>query len=120
MIFDSVEYPYSKKIAKNKLILAPLTNNQSFEDGTLGDDELHWLEACADGGFGTIISCAAMVDKTGRSWPGQFSVASDDMLSGMQRLAASLKKRKCCICRTTSPWWDKSRRAIVWWSGLRS
>ncbi len=51
------------------------------------------LGACADGGFGTIISCAAMVDKTGRSWPGQFSVASDDMLSGMKRLASSLKKK---------------------------
>ena len=28
---------------KNRFMLAPMTNQQSHEDGTLSDDELHWL-----------------------------------------------------------------------------
>ena len=28
---------------KNRFMLAPLTNTQSYEDGTLSDDEYKWL-----------------------------------------------------------------------------
>ena len=30
-------------VMKNRFMLAPLTNSQSHEDGTMSDDEFHWL-----------------------------------------------------------------------------
>ena len=34
---------------KNRFMLAPLTNEQSGEDGVLSDDEYHWLVKRAEG-----------------------------------------------------------------------
>ena len=42
----------SGAVAKNRFMLAPLTNSQSHDDGRLSDDEYHWLTMRAKGGFG--------------------------------------------------------------------
>ncbi|MCB9532248.1 MAG: NADH:flavin oxidoreductase [Myxococcales bacterium] len=73
---------------RNRLWLAPMTNQQSHEDGTLSDDELRWLEARAAGGFGVIESCATHVSPEGRGWPGALGCDSDRTLDGWARLAA--------------------------------
>ena len=49
----------SGKTIKNRFILAPLTNMQSHEDGTLSDDEYSWLTMRAKGGFGATMTCAS-------------------------------------------------------------
>ena len=36
---------------KNRIMLAPLTNSQSHEDGVLSEDEFNWLTMRAKGGF---------------------------------------------------------------------
>ncbi len=77
-------------ITKNRIWLAPLTNQQSHADGTLGDDELTFLAARADGGFGLIETCAAYVANDGKAWPGELGVHDDAMLPGLTRLAARL------------------------------
>ena len=41
---------------KHRVALAPLTNYQSHDDGTLGDDELHWLRLRAQGGFAMTMT----------------------------------------------------------------
>jgi 2,4-dienoyl-CoA reductase-like NADH-dependent reductase (Old Yellow Enzyme family) len=74
----------------NRIALAPLTNTQSEPDGTLGDDELEWLERRASGGFGWISTCAAFVSEEGQAWEGQLGIASDRHLPGLTRLAARL------------------------------
>ena len=45
--------------ARNRIVLAPMTNQQSHDDGSLADAELHWLQRRALGGFGTVETCAA-------------------------------------------------------------
>lgn len=75
----------------NRAALAPLTNTQSHDDGTLGDDELHWLEARAAGGFGFVATCAAYLHPGGKAWQGQLGVADDAHLPGLTRLAAAVK-----------------------------
>ena len=45
----------------NRFVLAPLTNMQSHDDGTLGDDEYAWLTKRAAGGFALVLTCAAML-----------------------------------------------------------
>ena len=76
---------------KNRFMLAPLTNCQSNEDGTLSDDEFHWLTMRAKGQFGMTMTCAAHVQAVGQGFPGQLGIFSDHHLDGHRRLAAAIK-----------------------------
>nr|AYM54143.1 NADH:flavin oxidoreductase/NADH oxidase [Chondromyces catenulatus] len=77
---------------KNRVLLAPLTNTQSHEDGTLGDDELRWLEAHAKGGFGGVITAASHVQETAKGYPGQLGSFSDIHIPGLRRIAEMAKQ----------------------------
>lgn len=75
----------------NRFMLAPLTNSQSHDDGTLSDDEFNWLQMRARGGFGLTMTCAAHVQAAGRGFPGQLGIFSDRHLPGLTRLAAAIR-----------------------------
>src|SRR4051795_4125959 len=70
----------------NRFVLAPMTNGQSHDDGSLGDDEYRWLVKRAEGGFGLTMTCAATVQKEGVGFAGQLGVYSDAHLDGLTRL----------------------------------
>jgi 2,4-dienoyl-CoA reductase-like NADH-dependent reductase (Old Yellow Enzyme family) len=76
---------------KNRFMLAPLTNTQSHEDGTLSDVELNWLEMRAKGGFGLTMTAAAHVQANGQGFAGQLGAFSDDHIEGLSRMAAAIK-----------------------------
>jgi 2,4-dienoyl-CoA reductase-like NADH-dependent reductase (Old Yellow Enzyme family) len=76
---------------KNRFMLAPLTNSQSHADGTLSDDEFHWLRARAVGGFGLTMTCAAHVLASGQGFPGQLGIFDDAHLPGLTRLASAIR-----------------------------
>jgi 2,4-dienoyl-CoA reductase-like NADH-dependent reductase (Old Yellow Enzyme family) len=82
----------SGKTMKNRFMLAPLTNMQSFEDGTLSDDEYRWLTMRAKGGFGATMTCASHVQALGKGFPGQLGCFSDSHLEGLTRLAAGIRQ----------------------------
>lgn len=75
---------------RNRMMLAPLTNQQSHADGTLSDDEFHWLEMRSQGGFAVTMTCAAHVQPSGQGFPGQLGIWSDAHLPGLTRLAAAI------------------------------
>lgn len=77
--------------ARNRFMLAPMTNTQSHEDGVLSDEEYRWLTMRAQGSFGITITCASHVQAAGRGFPGQLGCFSDDHLPGLKRLAAAIK-----------------------------
>ena len=76
---------------KNRFMLAPLTNTQSHADGTLSDDEYHWLTMRAKGGFGLTMTCASHVQAVGQGFPGQLGIFGDEHLPGLTRLAQGIK-----------------------------
>jgi 2,4-dienoyl-CoA reductase-like NADH-dependent reductase (Old Yellow Enzyme family) len=76
---------------RNRFMLAPLTNSQSYDDGRLSDDEYRWLTYRATGGFGLVMTCAAHVQRTGRGFPGQLGIFGDEHLPGLTRLAATIR-----------------------------
>ncbi len=80
-------------VAPNRVWLAPMTNLQSHDDGTLSDDELAWLLRRADGGFGVIETCAAHVSRDGQGWRGELAVFDDAHVPGLTRLATEVKAR---------------------------
>ncbi|MFK8043842.1 MAG: NADH:flavin oxidoreductase, partial [Congregibacter sp.] len=69
----------SGTVMPNRFMLAPLTNLQSNPDGTLSDDEYHWLTKRAEGGFGVTMSCASHVQARGCGFPGQLGCFSDEL-----------------------------------------
>jgi 2,4-dienoyl-CoA reductase-like NADH-dependent reductase (Old Yellow Enzyme family) len=77
---------------KNRFMLAPLTNLQSNDDGTLSDEELHWLAMRARGGFGGVMTCASHVQAIGQGFPGQLGVFADRHVAGLTRLAAEIHR----------------------------
>lgn len=76
---------------KNRFMLAPLTNTQSFDDGRLSEEEYRWLTMRAQGGFGLTMTCASHVQAIGKGFPGQLGVFSDDHLEGLKRLSSKIK-----------------------------
>lgn len=75
---------------KNRFMLAPLTNTQSREDGTLGYEEFDWLVRRAEGQFGLVHTCASHVQRNGQGFPGQLGIWDDRHLPGLTRLARGL------------------------------
>lgn len=71
----------------NRIALAALTNKQSDPDGLLGDDELAFLARRADGGFGTITTCATYVGQDGKAWAGELGIDRDACVPRLARLA---------------------------------
>ena len=78
-------------IMKNRFMLAPLTNQQSHENGQLSHDELKWLTMRAVGGFGLVMTCASHVQEIGKGFPGQLGIFSDDLIDGHIKLTNGIK-----------------------------
>ncbi|WP_225035497.1 NADH:flavin oxidoreductase [Winogradskyella sp. SM1960] len=76
---------------KNRFMLAPLTNEQSHDDGQLSDDEFHWLTMRAKGQFGLVMTCASHVQEIGKGFSGQLGIFSDDLIEGHTKLANAIK-----------------------------
>ena len=76
---------------KNKFMLAPMTNSQSNEDGTLSEAELHWLIMRAKGQFGLVMTCASHVQENGKGFPGQLGIFSDNQIEGHTKLSEKIK-----------------------------
>jgi len=76
---------------KNRFMLAPMTNTQSFEDGRLSEDEFHWLTMRAKGQFGLVMTCASHVQAIGKGFSGQLGIFDDIHISGHKRLASAIQ-----------------------------
>lgn len=92
MLFSPFEFTHAKKSMHNRIALAPLTNLQSHDDGTLSDDEYHWLVRRAKEGFGMIITCAVNVSVDGKGWAGELGAFSDAHMPGLKKLADGIRE----------------------------
>ena len=72
--------------AKNRFLLAPLTNMQSPDQGKISDEEFIWLTKRAEGGFGMIMTCAMPVLKSGIGWNGQLGIYDSIHEDGHKKL----------------------------------
>ncbi len=76
---------------KNRFMLAPLTNQQSHENGQLSDEELYWLKLRAKGQFGLVMTCATYVQENGKGFAGQLGISDDFHIPSHQRLTQQLR-----------------------------
>lgn len=77
----------------NRFMLAPLTNKQSHDDGTLSKEEMRWLELRARGGFGMVMTAAAFVQRQGKAFDGQLGIHDDICLPGLSTLAEKIRSQ---------------------------
>ena len=89
-MFDKLTFSCGKTM-KNRFMLAPLTNEQSHEDGTLSEKEFQWLTMRAAGGFGLVMTCASHVQAIGKGFPGQLGIFDDKHIIGHQKLAKEIQ-----------------------------
>ncbi len=79
--------------AQNRVALAPMTNQQSHEDGSLSEEELEWLNRRAEGGFGLVATCASHVTRDSQCFEGELGIFDDRLLPGLRRLATAIRER---------------------------
>lgn len=90
-IDDQITFPCGISM-KNRFMLAPLTNTQSHENGTLSDEEFHWLTLRAKGQFGLVMTCASHVQANGKGFPGQLGIFGDQHIAGHAKLAKAIQQ----------------------------
>ena len=91
-LFSALQFARGRPMA-NRFILSSLTNRQSHPDGTLSNEEIHWLTLRAQGGFAQVLTAAAFVQQQGKGFAGQLGIHSDACLLGLSRLADAIRAR---------------------------
>ena len=91
-VFTDLKFNHGTSMT-NRVAMAPITNMQSHDDGRLSDDEYKWLTMRSDAGFGLTMTCGAFVDMGGKGFPGQLGIHNDDMIDGLRKFAAGLKRK---------------------------
>jgi 2,4-dienoyl-CoA reductase-like NADH-dependent reductase (Old Yellow Enzyme family) len=72
---------------KNRILLAPLTTEQSNEDGTASQDDFDWIETCARAGYSMVMTCAAHVMENGKAFNKQLGIYEDKHEPGLRKIA---------------------------------
>lgn len=74
---------------KNRLMLAPMTNFLSNDDGTVSDKEISYYKE-RSGGVGTVITACANVLVHGKGFAGEIGVDRDEQIPGLKKLADTI------------------------------
>jgi 2,4-dienoyl-CoA reductase-like NADH-dependent reductase (Old Yellow Enzyme family) len=98
---------------KNRFMLAPLTNQQSYPNGVMSDDEYRWLTLRARGGFGMVLTAASHVQAAGQGFAGQIGVFGDQHLEGLSRLAVGIKAHGAVSCLQLHHAGNRSPKTLV-------
>lgn len=75
---------------KNRIAMSPMTEQSSFEDGSITNDEIAYYRLRA-GGVGMLITGCANVNDLGKGFEGELSVAHRQMRPGLSRLANAIQ-----------------------------
>ncbi|MDR0300193.1 MAG: NADH-dependent flavin oxidoreductase [Streptococcaceae bacterium] len=86
---EEIHFNSSKSTLRNRLIMAPMTTLQSFYNGAVTEEEIQYYRARANG-VGAIITGAANVEDLGKGWEGELSIAHDQMLPKLTKLAKAI------------------------------
>ncbi|OJF91746.1 NADH-dependent flavin oxidoreductase [Alkalibacterium sp. 20] len=85
--------PYTIKegmTLRNRVLMAPMTTSSSTPEGEVTEDELIYY-LVRSSGPGAIITACAYISSEGQAFPNGMSVASDDHIDGLSKLAKIIK-----------------------------
>ncbi len=87
--------PFSIKnvTLNNRIVLPPLATEKSIEGGFVSDALLdYYNEMTKDGAIGLVIVEHSYIAMSGKASPHQLSIASDETIEGLKKLAETIKK----------------------------
>lgn len=88
-LFNSFTFPNGINL-KNRLVMAPMTNFSSNEDGTVTDAEVEYY-ARRSNGVSMVITACTYVTRNGKGFHGEFGADSDEMIPSLRKLASAIK-----------------------------
>ncbi|MCM2982369.1 NADH-dependent flavin oxidoreductase [Niallia circulans] len=77
---------------KNRVVMAPMTNFSSNQDGTVTAEEVDYY-AHRSAGVSMVITACTNVTRNGQGFPGEFAAYSDEFIPSLTKLASSIKKQ---------------------------
>jgi 2,4-dienoyl-CoA reductase-like NADH-dependent reductase (Old Yellow Enzyme family) len=88
-LFDSFTFPNGINL-KNRLVMAPMTNFSSNEDGTVTDAEVEYY-ARRSKGVSMVVTACTYVTRNGKGFHGEFGADTDEMIPSLRKLASAIK-----------------------------
>ncbi|MFJ7974336.1 NADH-dependent flavin oxidoreductase [Peribacillus sp. NPDC096379] len=76
----------------NRIIMAPMTNFSSNQDGTVSDEEIAYYSRRSNG-VGMVVTACAYVTANGKGFQGEFGSDRDDLIPSLRRLASAIKEQ---------------------------
>lgn len=77
---------------KNRLIMAPMTNFSSHQDGTVTEEEVNYY-ARRSKGVSMVITACAYITPNGKGFHGEFGAGNDEMIPSLEKLATRIKEQ---------------------------
>ncbi len=90
-IFSTIELQKGKNL-KNRLVVAPMTTQQSHADGSISKEESEWLIRLSRDGYGMVITCAASISDTATAFYNQLSLAHDSFIPALKAMTDQMKQ----------------------------
>ncbi|RXT06564.1 NADH-dependent flavin oxidoreductase [Ammoniphilus sp. CFH 90114] len=77
---------------KNRVVMAPMTNFSSHEDGMVSDSEIEYYIRRSKG-VGMVVTACTFVTPNGKGFAGEFAGDRDEMIPSLRRLATAIKEQ---------------------------
>ncbi|WP_353856531.1 NADH-dependent flavin oxidoreductase [Bacillus sp. Bos-x628] len=90
-LFEPFTFPNGVSI-NGRMVVAPMTHFSSHEDGTISKEEIDFITARSSE-MGMVITACANVTPDGKAFEGQPSVARDEDIPGLKKLASSIQAK---------------------------
>jgi 2,4-dienoyl-CoA reductase-like NADH-dependent reductase (Old Yellow Enzyme family) len=90
-LFESLSFKSGVQL-KNRIVMAPMTNFSSNEDGTVTDAEVNYYIRRSSG-VGMVVTACTYVTPNGKGFPGEFAADRDEMIPSLKRLATAIKEQ---------------------------
>lgn len=88
-LLDSFQFANGVEL-KNRVVLAPMTNFSSNEDGTVSEPEIKYYIRRSQG-VGMVITACVYVSASGKGFPGEFGADRDELIPSLRQLADAIK-----------------------------
>lgn len=75
---------------RNRVLMAPMTNSSSHEDGTVSEQELAYYRERA-GGVGAVITACAHVTPEGKAYVNELGADRDACIPGLAKLSRTIQ-----------------------------
>ena len=82
----------SGAIFKNRIIMAPMTIESAFYDGSVTNEMIDYY-ALRAGDAAAIVVESAFVENFGRAFPGALGINDDQKIEGLTKLATAIKSK---------------------------